>query len=252
MILLPADSWEIKITEKKGRGIFVTEDIDPGKVIGDYIGRVIKTAEEDTSQKDGLYLMYYHDYASLYPTDIHAPGVHLINHSCAPNCWIFTYKGHTLFFTLRKIFAGEELTASYLLSPDASCDPCEHVCRCENVICTQTMHLPEEQFKTWNSFSQEQGEQTKRARIRYGHELSHLSAYPDTIPDHPIYTLFGNLENPSLTLTDDKLPSTQKLRSLIRESGRTLSFPSLKNTVLGIQNEKVIVREIHPKSTRYT
>jgi uncharacterized protein len=164
MILLPDGSWEIKTTEKKGRGIFAAKDITPGTVIGDYIGRVIKTAEEDTSQKDGLYLMYYHDYASLYPTDIHASGIHLINHSCAPNCWIFTYKGHTLFFTLRKIFAGEELTASYLLSPDAFCDPCGHTCRCGSAFCTRTMHLPEKQFKKWNAFAEEQGKENKACK----------------------------------------------------------------------------------------
>lgn len=241
MILLPADSWEIKTTEKKGRGIFVKKDIAPGVVIGDYIGRVIKTAEEDTSQKDGLYLMYYHDYASLYPIDIHAPGVHLINHSCAPNCWIFTYKGHTLFFTLRKIFAGEELTASYLLSPDASCEPCEHICRCESAVCTQTMHLPEEQFKKWTMFTEEQGKKTKRARIRYGRELPELSSYPDSIPDEPIYNLFGSTEKPPLRFTDKQLPLLSTLRKLIRENGRILSFPNLKITVLGVQNDAAIL-----------
>lgn len=241
MILLPPDSWEIKTTEKKGRGIFATKDIPAGTVVGDYIGKVIKTAEEDTYEKDeGLYLMYYHDYASLYPLDIKAPGVHLINHACAPNCWMYTYKGHTLFFTLRHIFAGEELTVSYLLSPDITCDPCTHTCKCEGLICYQTMHLSKERFEIWNEVNIELSNKTKRERIRYGKELPKITAYPKKIPDNPVYLLAGSSEQPSLTLEDKALPSTKILRKTIRESGKTLLFPALKIKVLGIENNKVI------------
>jgi hypothetical protein len=240
MILLPKDSWEIKITPQKGRGIFATKDIAPGVVIGDYIGRVIKTAEEDTSDKDGLYLMYYHDYASLYPVDINAPGIHLTNHSCTPNCWLYTYKGHTLFFTLRKIFAGEELTASYLLSPGTDCVQCRHNCLCDTNYCSGTMHLSAERFNEWNAFNEKQAKMTKRARIRYGYPLPKLTSYPESIPDHPIYTLLGSLEKPSRIMDDDTLPSIEKMRELIRESGQTLFFPSSKTKVIGIQNSIVI------------
>src|SRR5687768_10758672 len=84
MFLLDASYWEVKTTKEKGRGVFAKKDIAPGIVIADYLGRVIKTAEEDTSEKDGLYLLYYHDYASIYPADLEAEGFHLVNHSCVP------------------------------------------------------------------------------------------------------------------------------------------------------------------------
>lgn len=240
MFLLPQDYWEIKKTKKKGRGIFAKKDINAGTVIGDYIGKVIKTAEEDTYEEDGLYLMYYHDYASLYPPDINAAGVHLINHDCAPNTWMYTYQGHTLFFAIRHIFAGEEITVSYLLSPDEACDPCTHQCHCENIICTQTMHLSKERYDKWNEVNEEQTAKTKRKRIRYGKELPQLDAYPQTIPDHPVYTLLGSSKKPSLSRDDEKLPSISEIRKIIRETGRTLAFPKLGLTVFGVDNNVII------------
>jgi len=241
MILLPHNSWEIKTTQKKGRGIFATKDITPGTVIGDYIGQVLRTAEVDTVEKEeGLYLMYYHDYASLYPTDINQPGIHLANHSCAPNCWMYIYKGHTLFFSLRHIFKGEELTISYLLPPDPFCNPCQHRCHCESKQCVGTMHLHEDQFLRWQAFSQTQAKQTKRKRIYYGKELAKLSDYTTSIADNPIYPLIGFSEKTSVSLPDTHLPSVAKLRTLVRETGRTLAFPKLATTIIGIQDDLVL------------
>jgi uncharacterized protein len=240
MIMLDQTFWEIKNTTRKGKGVFAKKDLAPGIIIGDYIGKVIKTAEEDTSEKNGLYLLYYHDYASLYPEDINKPGIHMVNHSCVPNCWIYTYKGHTLFFTLRKIFAGEELTISYLLSPDDYCDPCTHACICESKFCTGTMHLTKEQFQAWNTFNENESKKTKRAPIRYGKMLSKLKAYPATIADNYIYTLFGTTKKPAQQYTDIKLPSLEELRRRIRNTGRSMNFPNLKLIILGVKNNKLI------------
>lgn len=240
MILLPQDYWEMQVTAAKGRGIFAKQEINPGTVIGDYIGTVLRTAESDTREKDGLYLMYYHDYASLYPEDIAAPGVHLLNHSCAPNTWMYTYYGHTLFFALRRIFVGEELTVSYLLSPADHCNPCLHTCRCGQSICTGTMHQTHEQFDAWDSFTTAQAKQTKRARVRYGKPLPLLSSYPHSIEDHERYTLFGYERIDSLRQQDMYLPKIKELRRRIREHGRTLLFPKLKTQVLGIRDNQII------------
>jgi hypothetical protein len=241
MLLLTSDFWEIKTTKKTGRGIFVKKDLQAGIVIGDYIGKVLKTAEDDTSEKDeGLYLMYYHDRASIYPKNIQGPGVHLINHSCAPNCWMYIYKGHTLFFTLRHIFAGEELTISYLLSHDPLCHPCTHVCKCDSMVCSHTMHQTKEQFQKWNTFCEIQTKKTKRARIQYGKELAKLAIYPEHIPDNHVYTLTGCTEQSHLSLDNTILPTTNQLRQLIRKTGRILSFPELKTTVYGIRYDEII------------
>ena len=82
MFLLSPGSWYSKRTRTKGLGIFTKNRIQQGMVIGDYLGRVIKTADYDVDEdKNGLYLMYYTDDISIYP-DLHKPDIHLINHSC--------------------------------------------------------------------------------------------------------------------------------------------------------------------------
>ncbi len=244
MFLLTKDYWKIKTTEKKGRGVFAKKDINPGTIIGDYLGRVLKTAEETIYEKDDeLYLMYYHDRASIYPTDIKKPGIHLINHSCTPNCWMYTYRGHTLFFALRHIFAGEELTVSYLLSPlDKWCDPCIHNCMCGSFLCTKTMHLSEKRYDSWSEYHEKESSKTKRERIRYGQELPKLSDYPHQITDDPIYSLFGSPQEPSQRYDDQNLPTLGELRKRIRTTGKTLEFPHLHTRILGVV-EDVIYQE---------
>lgn len=242
MLLLSDGFWKMRDTLKKGRGIFTEKDIEPGVVIGDYIGKVIKTSEEDTYEDDkNFYTMYYHDYASIYPSDTNKPGLHIINHSCTPNTWMYSYRGHTLYFAIRKIFKEEELTVSYLLSPrDEACNPCTHICACESVVCTKTMHLSQEEYKKWKAYDDDLSKKTKRERIRYGKELPLLTKYPNTIPDHPIYALFGSASQSSNRFTDKKLPAVAKIRKHIRETGRTLSFPALQKRVLGVQNGVII------------
>lgn len=188
MFLLNDDYWEIRKTHKKGLGVFAKKEIKRGTVIGDYIGKVLKTAEYDPDlDKGGLYLMYLTDEASIYP-DVTEPGTHLLNHSCNPNCWIYAYHGHTLFFALRKIMPQEELTISYLLSPKTdACDPCIHICKCESEKCRGTMHLGEKQYEKWQEFQDGQKTENISVQFAFGRSLPKLASYPKTIFIHPIY-----------------------------------------------------------------
>lgn len=179
MFLIPEDFWEVRQTKDKGRGVFAKKDINPGVVIGDYIGKVYESAKEDFYFKDkDLYLMYYSDEAFIYP-DLKKKGIHLLNHSCTPNCWMYTYKGHTLFYALRKIFAGEELTISYQLPPQKN----ELKCFCQSDKCKNTMHLTEEEYQSWLKVHALQSKKTKRAPIKYGKVLPLLKSYPKNILD---------------------------------------------------------------------
>lgn len=185
MILLSNEYWEIRNAKSKGRGIFAKKDISKGKVIGDYIGKVLRP-EEAIVDEENFYLMYYHDRAVISP-DLEKPGVYLLNHSCVPNCSFYIYKGHTLAFALRKILKGEELTISYLLPPiDKFCNPCPHVCRCGSSHCTGTMHLSEDKYKKWRKITDKQSKETKRERIRYGKDLSLLLDYPKKVSEEYI------------------------------------------------------------------
>lgn len=188
MFLLKKDFWQIKKTKEKGFGVFAKKKIDAGSVIGDYLGKVIKTAEYDLDKdKDGLYLMYLTDQSSIYP-NFKKPGTHLLNHSCEPNCWIYTYCGHSLFFTLREIEAGEELTIYYLLSPKSkNCNSCLHTCKCKSKSCTGSMHLSEDKYQKWQRFQNKEKKKTKIVKFVYGKNLPKLTSYPETIPNNPIY-----------------------------------------------------------------
>lgn len=131
--------------------------------------------------------MYFDDQKSIYP-DLSKPGPHLINHSCFPNCWIYIYCGHTLFFALKNIQPGEELTISYLLFPDeGSCNPCTHICSCGSITCTKTMHLAKNKYDIWQKFQTKEGKKTKKSQAYIGKNLLPLSVYPKTIPVDPVY-----------------------------------------------------------------
>lgn len=193
MFLIADNYWKIKVTKEKGLGVFAKKEICAGTIIGDYLGKVIKTAQYDLAlDKKGLFLMYFTDQASIYP-NLKKPGIHLLNHSCTPNCWIYTYCGHTLFFVLRKINPGEELTISYLLSPkDESCNPCIHICKCKSKYCTGTMHLSRDKYEKWQKFQNDQKKKSKKPKVIFGKNLPKLTSYPKTIPNNPIYTLITN------------------------------------------------------------
>lgn len=177
MQLLPDTYWEIRETKHKGRGLFVKKDIPAGSIIGDYVGTVLRP-QDALVDEENFYLMYYHDYAVIAP-DLTKPGVHLLNHACVPNAWLYTYKGHTLAFALRQISKGEEITISYLLSPkDTFCKDCVHLCTCGNKQCSKTMHLSKEKYKIWKELNEQWTKKTKKQRIIYGKELPLLSSYP--------------------------------------------------------------------------
>ncbi len=192
MILLSDDYWEIRETLKKGRGVFAKKDIPKGVVIGDYLGKVIHP-QDAIVDEENFYLMYYHDGAAIAP-DLEKPGVHLLNHSCVPNAWLYIYKGHTLAFTLKKILKGEELTIPYLLSPkDEFCKPCLHICKCASPKCSGTMHLSKDKYNSWRKFNEKWASETKREKVSFGKDLPLLNTYPKTISKDyikEIYRLF--------------------------------------------------------------
>lgn len=155
MFLISDDYWQIRTTEKKGRGVFCTKKIKSKTIIGRYSGEKIKIEEYDLDKdKDGLYLMFLNDKYAIYP-DLNKIGIHLVNHSCNPNCWIFNNKKNIYFFALRDIKAGEEITISYLLPPIGNCEPCTHRCFCGEINCSGSMHQSELSYNKWQLFQNE-------------------------------------------------------------------------------------------------
>lgn len=192
MFLLTNDFWKIKKTKSKGLGVFAKKKIKAGTIIGDYLGKVINIAEYDLDRdKNGLFLMYYSDQAGIYP-DTKKPGLHLVNHACRPNCWMYIYHGHILFFARQEIEPDEELTIAYLLSPkDDMCNPCTHVCMCGSDNCTGTMHLSPDKYKKWQAFQNLEKKKTRTVKVKFGKNLPKLNHYPKTIRNNPIYALIS-------------------------------------------------------------
>jgi hypothetical protein len=243
MFLLPNDYWEVRETPNKGRGVFAKKDISAGTVIGDYLGKIIHDDDDYELQEEyGFYSLSYTDDTSIWP-DPEKPGIYLINHSCTPNTYILSYYGHTIYFALRKIFKGEELTVSYLMSPaDADCDPCEHDCHCGSMLCTSTMHMTQASFDAWNKFDDEMLKKYPFQPTPIGGELQKLSEYPKIVADYPVHPLYGALDHEPLNLDDTKLPAINDLRKIIRSTGQKLFFKKLKKYVLGIADQKIIER----------
>lgn len=153
MFFISKKYYKVKKTINRGRGIFCKKEIKAKTIIGEYTGIKIKIAGYDLDKdKEGLYLMFLNDEYAIYP-DLKSEDIHLINHSCEPNCWILNSDDRVYFFSLRNIKVGEEITISYLLPPkDKTCNPCTHNCYCGSKKCTGSMHQNKEQFKRWQAF----------------------------------------------------------------------------------------------------
>lgn len=184
MILLPKNAYQIGITDNKGRGVFTNIPIKKGTVVSDYMGDLIPIQDVDFALYED-YLMYFSETHCIVP-NLLEEGAHLINHSCSPNCFMYLYKNHTLFFTIRDIQKEEELTISYMYPPkEGSCiKKCPHTCSCESKNCKGTMHLSEETFVFWQQY---QKKFVKKTRIT-SKRLRSLSSYPSIPPVDPIWS----------------------------------------------------------------
>lgn len=139
VFFIPQDSYEIKQTKKKGRGIFASIKIKSGTIIGTYSGKILSYEEIDP--KDYEYLMYLNDEVGIV-ADKDKIGVHLLNHSCQPNCAMQISTGNTTFVAIKDVNPQEELTISYRYPSQDTCTDCNHKCFCESPNCLKTMHSP--------------------------------------------------------------------------------------------------------------
>ncbi len=242
MFLINSSYYRIKETQSKGRGVFAKSDILPGVIIGDYLGRVITTEEAMQTERFGVYYMEATNFYSIL-ADKKIVGIHLINHSCTPNCATIDYKGRALYVAIRKIHKGEELTVNYYFGPPnkKTCNPCRHGCHCGSQFCKGTMHSSvaidneniEEYSKHLKSFSLE-------LKKRYGKTLLALTKYPKKVSDDSFFDLFGYEKQNPTVLQNSTIPTVKKMRETIRNSGQTIAFPKLGLLVHGVSNSSFI------------
>jgi len=249
MFLIPINYYQVRKTKKRGRGVFALKEISAGTIIGDYLGLIIenKKAEalENKYYNNACYSMDYNDNGlSIFPLDVLAPGPHLINHSCSPNCEVYFYYGHTLFFALRRILKNEELTIDYSFDTDnKNTKEFLHPCFCGSYFCRGTMYVSDLKLRRFGAFCRAQTSDQKFKTLSAGKILPPLKKYPKTIKDNNIFDLFANTAVTSLNQTDDKIPSIFELRKRLRSSGRRLNFKKLGLKVLAVVSGLMVVEK---------
>lgn len=246
MFLLAKDSYEVRKTKKKGRGVFALKHIPAGALIGDYVGRVVKDKEAQALEEkynNGCYSFeYVGKDVSLFPVDLKAVGVHLINHSCAGNCSVSDHGGHNIFFALRHIFPGEEITFDYEFDPES--EGSVSYCFCDSPFCRGTMYSRFEKpsLKKKKKTTPKKKKEPKYHVYKVGEILPPLAHYPKEIKDdYKKYNIFSNLKVPVLPVPAKKLPPVKEIREMMRLSGRRLKFPDLNLTVLAVVDDHLVI-----------
>ena len=118
-------------------GVYAAEAIPARRKVIEYTGERISRRE---TRRRGLgpqtYLFTLDNYWTI-DGSVGGSGAEYINHSCEPNLRASILKGHILYFSKRKIFAGEELTVDYRFPRTIEDVPC----RCGASKCRGTINL---------------------------------------------------------------------------------------------------------------
>jgi hypothetical protein len=240
MFHISKDFYEIRETAEKGRGVFALKTVEPGTVIGEYVGTVLRHDDAIETEDQGHFHM--HLIEDIYClADKNTLGTHLLNHSCAPACGVEDFKGHAVYFALRTIHPGEEITISYGLGkPNKFCNPCHHACHCESQFCRGSWHSADEEYDMTRDRSAAEYQQTLEEIERaVGTELQPLANPPTFYEDDDWFDIYASEHLDPESNSETTMPSIEKLRSKIRLSGRPQKFPKLGLTVLAVQGDVV-------------
>ena len=114
MKLKLARGLAIQTSTINGRGCFATIPFPRGRKIAEYTGELIPDVEATRrGEKRRVLRICAIDYDWSLDGSRGGNGTHYINHSCDPNAYMKTLYGHVLFFALRDIEPGEEITVDY-------------------------------------------------------------------------------------------------------------------------------------------
>jgi len=108
-----AHGLAIKESPINGKGCFATILFPHRRKIAEYTGERITNAEaRRRASRRKLRICGLDERWSLDGAR-GGNGTHYINHSCQPNAFMMSTRGHILFFALRDIQPGEEITVDY-------------------------------------------------------------------------------------------------------------------------------------------
>jgi uncharacterized protein len=137
MTLKLAPGLSIRKSSINGRGCFALIPFKRGKKIAEYTGERISDLEAQKRARTRRHLRIC-DIDGRWSLDgsYGGNGTHYINHCCEPNAYMKNLYGHVLFFALRDIQPGEEITVDYeqTLLPDSK------RCHCGAKSCRGTIN----------------------------------------------------------------------------------------------------------------
>jgi SET domain-containing protein len=113
MTLKLAPGLTIKESSIDGRGCFASTPFKRGRKIAEYTGEKISNLESERRAKRRILRICAIDERWSLDGSRGGNGTHYINHSCRPNAFTRTLRGHIIFFALRDIKPGEEITIDY-------------------------------------------------------------------------------------------------------------------------------------------
>ncbi|HEX8096949.1 MAG TPA: SET domain-containing protein-lysine N-methyltransferase [Pyrinomonadaceae bacterium] len=131
-----AEGLAVKESAINGKGCFAAKAFRRGHKIAEYAGQKISNAEANRrARRRVLRICAVNNRWSLDGSR-GGNGTHYINHSCEPNCYMKILYGHILFFALRDIRPGEEITLDY----ESTLHPDTKRCTCGTPACRGTIN----------------------------------------------------------------------------------------------------------------
>ena len=136
MKLKLAPGLAVKESPINGKGCFATFHFPRWRKIAPYAGERISNAE--AKRRAGRRILRICGIDNRWSIDgsLGGNGTHYINHSCTPNAFTRTLYGQLIFFALRDIQPGDEITIDYYqtLHPDSK------RCTCGAATCRKTIN----------------------------------------------------------------------------------------------------------------
>jgi SET domain-containing protein len=136
MKLKLAPGLAIKESPINGKGCFATIPFRRRRKIAAYAGERISNKEAKHRSKRPILRICGIDNRWSIDGSRGGNGTHYINHSCMPNAFTRTLYGHLLFFALRDIRPGEEITIDY----EATLHSDKKKCKCGAASCRGTIN----------------------------------------------------------------------------------------------------------------
>jgi SET domain-containing protein len=156
----------------QGFGVFALESIPKHHKVIEYTGKRMTVRAYDQEQRNARSMrrtrVCFFYYTKRWGVDgaVGGSGAELINHGCDPNIKTRKMRGHILYFSKRRIRAGEELLVDYHIDPRCVRYPCN----CGSPKCRGTMNYavasPEKRVATSERKSDDQNRRARATRRR--------------------------------------------------------------------------------------